>query len=69
MLFQDAFGESIKEVRQVDGQEKVVTAAAVNSHLDMLRPAIKSYGGKVEVFSHLCASPVPKGVLWALKSS
>lgn len=45
-----AFGDQLKEVvainPQVDGS---ATVEAVDSHLDMLRPAITSYGGSVTV--------------------
>ena len=46
---QGAFGEALKEVRQVDAKDTSSSVLSVNSHLDMLRPAIKSYGGSVEV--------------------
>ena len=46
---QGAFGEALKEVKQVDAKDTSSSVFSVNSHLDMLRPAIKSYGGSVEV--------------------
>ena len=46
---QGAFGERLKEVKQVDAIDTRATVAGVDSHLDMLRPAIKSYGGSVKV--------------------
>lgn len=39
----------MKGVEQVDAKDTSTTVFSVNSHLDMLRPAIKSYGGSVEV--------------------
>lgn len=43
------FGEQLLEVQQVDQIDTSASLDSVNSHLDMLRPAIKSYGGSVEV--------------------
>ena len=48
-FLQGAFGEALKDVKQVDAQDVGATVHSVNAHLDMLRPAIKSYGGSVEV--------------------
>ncbi|KAL3685491.1 hypothetical protein R1sor_003513 [Riccia sorocarpa] len=50
-VLNEKFGDSLKGVVQVDQQEIGATLAGVNSHLDMLRPAIKNYGGFVEVVS------------------
>ncbi|KAK9833449.1 hypothetical protein WJX81_006415 [Elliptochloris bilobata] len=44
-----AFGGALKGVEQVDSVETSATAAAVDAHLDMLRPAITSYGATVQV--------------------
>ena len=46
---QAAFGAQLKSVEQVDTIDTRATLAAVDSHLDQLRPAIKSYGGQVKV--------------------
>jgi Fe-S cluster biogenesis protein NfuA len=45
----NAFGDKLKEVTQVDAIDTSASVSSVNSHLDMLRPAIKSFGGSVEV--------------------
>ena len=49
---QAAFGDALKGVEQVDAVETSATAAAVDAHLDMLRPAITSYGASVQVRAH-----------------
>jgi alanine racemase len=51
---QGAFGERLKGVQQVDaagggGANTGAGVAAVDAHMDMLRPAIASYGASVEV--------------------
>lgn len=46
---QAAFGEKLKDVQQVDTTDTSSSVASVNAHLDMLRPAIASYGATVEV--------------------
>lgn len=50
-----AFGDSLREVVPMlppaDTAPAGVTTAAVNSLLDLLRPAIKGYGGRVEARS------------------
>jgi NFU1 iron-sulfur cluster scaffold homolog, mitochondrial len=49
-----AFGDSLREVVPLpptDAMPTGVTTASVNSLLDLLRPAIKGYGGKVEARS------------------
>lgn len=52
---QAAFGDALKGVEQVDAVETSATAAAVDAHLDMLRPAITSYGASVQVRVHALA--------------
>ncbi|EPS68303.1 hypothetical protein M569_06470, partial [Genlisea aurea] len=51
----EKFGEALKDVRQIhqisDDQTTTTTIEAVDSHLDILRPAIKNYGGSVRVVS------------------
>lgn len=51
-VLKEKFGDVVKDIRQVDdGEVKETTVEAVNGHLDVLRPAIKNYGGSVEVLS------------------
>uniref|UniRef100_A0A0D6QVR1 NIF system FeS cluster assembly NifU C-terminal domain-containing protein n=1 Tax=Araucaria cunninghamii TaxID=56994 RepID=A0A0D6QVR1_ARACU len=50
-VLKEKFGDALREIRQVDQQDMSATVASVNSHLDMLRPAIHNYGGSVEVLS------------------
>ncbi|KAL5561049.1 hypothetical protein UlMin_030796 [Ulmus minor] len=51
-VLKEKFGEAVKDIRQVyDEQQGETTVEAVNGHLDILRPAIKNYGGSVEVLS------------------
>ncbi|KAK4418024.1 NifU-like protein 1, chloroplastic [Sesamum alatum] len=51
-VLKEKFGDAIKDICQVsDEQILETTVEAVNSHLDILRPAIKNYGGSVEVLS------------------
>ncbi|KAK1294718.1 hypothetical protein QJS10_CPA16g01700 [Acorus calamus] len=51
-VLKEKFGEAIKDIRQVvDDQPAETTVTAVNNHLDVLRPAIKNYGGSVDVIS------------------
>ncbi|XP_078436339.1 NFU domain protein 1 [Wolffia australiana] len=51
-VLKEKFGESVREIRQAaDESPALTTVEAVNRHLDMLRPAIKNYGGSVEVVS------------------
>ncbi|GLJ07063.1 hypothetical protein SUGI_0056910 [Cryptomeria japonica] len=50
-VLKEKFGDALKEIRQVDQQDMSATVVSVNSHLDMLRPAINNYGGSVEVIS------------------
>ncbi|CAA0393131.1 unnamed protein product [Arabidopsis thaliana] len=51
-VLKEKFGDALKDIRQVfDEEVKQITVEAVNAHLDILRPAIKNYGGSVEVLS------------------
>ncbi|CAH8306004.1 unnamed protein product [Eruca vesicaria subsp. sativa] len=51
-VLKEKFGDALKDIRQVfDEEVKHITVEAVNAHLDILRPAIKNYGGSVEVLS------------------
>ncbi|WJX79885.1 NifU-like protein 1, chloroplastic [Trifolium repens] len=52
-VLKEKFGDSIKDIVQVydDDQARETTVEAVNNHLEILRPAIKNYGGSVEVLS------------------
>ncbi|MQM08530.1 hypothetical protein Taro_041385 [Colocasia esculenta] len=51
-VLKEKFGDAVKEIRQVfDDLPTETTAEAVNDHLDILRPAIKNYGGSVVVIS------------------
>ncbi|KAE8723224.1 NifU-like protein 1 [Hibiscus syriacus] len=51
-VLKEKFGDAVKEIRQVyDDVVKETTVEAVNRHLDILRPAIKNFGGSVEVLS------------------
>ncbi|GMH45517.1 hypothetical protein BSKO_13474 [Bryopsis sp. KO-2023] len=43
------FGDQLKEVMQVDAIDTSASITTVDSHLDLLRPAIEGYGGKVDV--------------------
>ena len=45
---QAAFGEKLKGVEQVDAAFTASDMASVEAHLDMLRPAIASYGATVQ---------------------
>ncbi len=54
MCAQGAFGEKLKGVLQVDATSTASDLASVDAHLDMLRPAIASYGASVQV-SPSCA--------------
>ncbi len=48
---QATFGEQLLEVQRVDQIDTSAFVESVNSHLDMLRPAIQGYGGSVEVLA------------------
>ncbi|EOX95354.1 NFU domain protein 1 [Theobroma cacao] len=51
-VLKEKFGDAVKDIRQVyDAEERETTVEAVNRHLEILRPAIKNYGGSVEVLS------------------
>ncbi|KAJ4829249.1 NifU-like protein 1, chloroplastic [Turnera subulata] len=51
-VLKEKFGDAVKDIRQVyDEEVKETTAEAVNRHLDILRPAIKNFGGSVEVLA------------------
>ncbi|EXB55983.1 NifU-like protein 1 [Morus notabilis] len=51
-VLKEKFGDAVKDIRQVYDEEPKETAVeAVNGHLDILRPAIKNFGGSVEVLS------------------
>ncbi|KAJ7523359.1 hypothetical protein O6H91_18G048500 [Diphasiastrum complanatum] len=50
-VLKEKFGEVLKEVIQIDPQMLQATVAGINAHLDMLRPAIRNYGGMVEAVS------------------
>ncbi|XP_008793357.1 nifU-like protein 1, chloroplastic [Phoenix dactylifera] len=51
-VLKEKFGGAIKDIRQVsDDLQNETTVEAVNNHLEILRPAIKNYGGSVEVIS------------------
>ncbi|XP_031274115.1 nifU-like protein 1, chloroplastic [Pistacia vera] len=51
-VLKEKFGDAVKDIRQVyDEEARETTVEAVNGHLDILRPAIKNYGGSVEVLS------------------
>ncbi|KAL3648135.1 NifU-like protein 1, chloroplastic [Castilleja foliolosa] len=51
-VLKEKFGDAIKDICQVyDEQINVTTVEAINSHLDILRPAIKNFGGSVQVLS------------------
>ena len=60
---QGAFGDALKGVEQVEAVNTSTTAAAVDAHLDMLRPAITSYGATVQVWLGY-PNPNP-GLPWA----
>jgi hypothetical protein len=48
---QAAFGEKLRDVQQVEAASTSSSVESVDGHLDMLRPAIASYGASVEVGS------------------
>ncbi|KAG0616195.1 hypothetical protein M758_5G097900 [Ceratodon purpureus] len=50
-VLMEKFGDLLKEVVQVDKQEIGASIPAIDAHLEMLRPAIRNYGGSVEVVS------------------
>ncbi|KAL6954306.1 NifU-like protein 1, chloroplastic [Sarracenia purpurea var. burkii] len=51
-VLKEKFGGAVKDIRQVDDDLiSETTVEVVNGHLDILRPAIKNYGGSVDVLS------------------
>ncbi|WOL00277.1 nifU-like protein 1, chloroplastic [Canna indica] len=50
-VLKEKFGEAIKDICQVEETSTETTVEAVNNHLEILRPAIRNYGGSVEVVS------------------
>lgn len=44
-----SFGDAMKELVQVDKIDISASVMAVNTHLDVLRPAIANYGGTIDV--------------------
>ncbi|PON42054.1 FeS cluster assembly containing protein [Trema orientale] len=51
-VLKEKFGDAVKDICQVSDEEtRETTVEAVNGHLDILRPAIKNFGGSVEVLS------------------
>ncbi|CAO2818703.1 unnamed protein product [Amaranthus hypochondriacus] len=51
-VLKEKFGDAVKDIRQVNEEQvNETTVEAVNRHLDILRPAIKNYGGEVEVIA------------------
>ncbi|GAV84343.1 NifU domain-containing protein [Cephalotus follicularis] len=52
-VLKEKFGDAVKDIRQVydNDEPRETTVEAVNGHLDILRPAIKNFGGSVEVLS------------------
>ncbi|CAL1398731.1 unnamed protein product [Linum trigynum] len=52
-VLKEKFGDAVKEIRQVGNEDinGAATVEAVNGHLEILRPAIKNYGGSVDVLS------------------
>lgn len=51
-VLKEKFGNAVKDIRQVNDElVNETTVEAVNRHLDVLRPAIKNYGGEVDVIS------------------
>ncbi|KAH9626860.1 hypothetical protein KSS87_002260 [Heliosperma pusillum] len=51
-VLKEKFGDAVKDIRQVNGEPvNETTVEAVNRHLDILRPAIKNYGGEVDVIT------------------
>ncbi|XP_068663821.1 nifU-like protein 1, chloroplastic [Aristolochia californica] len=51
-VLREKFGEAVTDIRQVfDDMQKETTVGAVNDHLEILRPAIRNFGGSVEVLS------------------
>ncbi|CAD7698767.1 unnamed protein product [Ostreobium quekettii] len=71
-----SFGDRLKEIIQVDQQDTSASAASVDEHLNILRPAIEGYGGHVRVVGveeGVCElqfkgpMPISKGIEAAIK--
>ena len=69
---------SSREVIQVGSESHTLTVAAIDAHLDILRGAIKKYGGVVEVsgiddrlrycrIKYVGPAPIANGIRSALK--
>ncbi|KAK4558219.1 hypothetical protein RGQ29_007828 [Quercus rubra] len=50
-VLKEKFGDAVKDIQQVYDEVQETNVEAVNAHLDILRPAIKNFGGNVEVLS------------------
>ncbi|KAL2345501.1 hypothetical protein Fmac_006786 [Flemingia macrophylla] len=52
-VLKEKFGDAVKDIQQVydNNEPRETTAKAVDNHLEILRPAIKNFGGSVEVLS------------------
>ncbi|KAF3962309.1 hypothetical protein ACB098_10G067500 [Castanea mollissima] len=50
-VLKEKFGDAVKDIQQVYDEAQETNVEAVNAHLDILRPAIKNFGGNVEVLS------------------
>ncbi|XP_020234854.1 nifU-like protein 1, chloroplastic [Cajanus cajan] len=52
-VLKEKFGDAVKDIQQVYdyNQPRETTPQAVNNHLEILRAAIKNYGGSVQVLS------------------
>ncbi|RAL42054.1 hypothetical protein DM860_011837 [Cuscuta australis] len=51
-VLKEKFGDALKDIQQVNLENITeTTVEAVNAHLDILRPAIRNYGGSVDVVS------------------
>ncbi|KAM7521386.1 hypothetical protein LguiA_011288 [Lonicera macranthoides] len=51
-VLKEKFGDAVKDICQVQDEiTSETTVEAVNGHLEILRPAIKNFGGSVEVLS------------------
>lgn len=70
------FGDLIRDIVQVNPAEPGATVAAVDMHLNMLRGAVSSYGGSVEVLKveggvcelkYVGPAPIGKGLVAAVK--
>jgi len=71
-----AFGDKLKSVVEVKRQDTPADKEAIDAHLDMLRPAITTYGGSCEIVSvagNTCRvkytgpAPIRQGVQAAIK--